>query len=100
MAAAYSKTSPYHGTAMWGKFLDVWSAKTIPAAVTDAVYQIDSAYVRRPDLLAHDMYKDSSLWWVFAVRNPDVLKDPVFDFTPGRIIYVPTLATVKSALGI
>jgi hypothetical protein len=100
MTATYAKTSPYYNTAHWGKFLDVWTPKRMPADVTDAVYQIDPVYFHRPDLLAHDLYKDSGLWWIFAVRNPDVIKDPVFDFVPGRIIYVPTLATVKTALGI
>jgi hypothetical protein len=100
MTATYNKTSPYYGNPMWGNFLDTWDGKTIPADVTDAVYQIDSPYNQRPDILAYDMYKDSGLWWVFAVRNPDVLIDPLMDFTTGTIIYVPTLSTVKKAIGL
>ena len=100
MPAIYSKSSPYSGTELWGEFLDVWSGKTIPADVTDAVYQIDTAYIFRPDLLAYDMYKDTNLWWVFAVRNPDTLKDPIFSFIPGVIIYVPTSLVIKRALGL
>lgn len=96
----YRSTSPYYNTTMWGPFLDVWSGKTIPADVTDAVYQIDPVYTHRPDLLAYDMYKDSTLWWVFAVRNPDVLIDPIFSFIPTTVIYVPTYNTVKAALGL
>jgi hypothetical protein len=98
MSATYSKTSPYYGTGTWGPFLDVWAGKTIPAAVDDAVYQIDSPYHHRPDLLAHDLYKDANLWWVFTVRNPDKLADPLMNFSTGVIIYVPTLATIKRAL--
>jgi hypothetical protein len=100
MAAVYRTNSPYSGTPLWGQFLDVWPGKTINADVSDALYQIDSPYNLRPDLLAYDMYKDSSYWWVFAVRNPDVLIDPLMNFTTGTIIYVPTLLTVKSSLGI
>jgi hypothetical protein len=100
MTAVYSTTSPYYGTQTWGRFLDVWSGKTIAADVTDAVYQIDSPYDMRPDLLAYDMYKDSAYWWVFAVRNPDVLKDPLMDFKAGAIIYVPTKATLTKSLGV
>jgi hypothetical protein len=99
MSATYAITSPYYGTPLWGQFLDLWVSKTIPAATTDAVYQIDPAYNLRPDLLAHDMYADSNLWWVFAVRNPDVLIDPLLNFSTGTIIYVPTKATLQSALG-
>lgn len=98
--AKYSSTSPYYNTTTWGPFLDVWAGKTIPANVTDAVYQIDPIYANRPDLLAYDMYQDSTLWWVFALRNPDTLIDPIFSFTPPTIIYVPTYNTVKSALGL
>jgi hypothetical protein len=100
MSATYSKNSPYANTPLWGQFLDVWSGVTITPQVTDALYQIDSAYNLRPDLLAYDMYKDSNLWWVFAVRNPDTLVDPLFNFRTGVVIYVPTLATVKSSVGI
>lgn len=94
----YSTTSPYYGTQFWGQFLDVWAGKTIASAVTDAIYQIDAPYNQRPDLLAYDMYKDNNLWWVFAVRNPDILIDPLMDFKTGVIIFVPALATVKTAL--
>lgn len=97
--ATYSLTSPYSGTGTWGKFLDVWAGKTIPAVITDAVYEIDPPYNLRPDLLAYKLYGDSNLWWVFAVRNPDVLKDPIFDFIAPKVIYVPTPETVKAAIG-
>jgi hypothetical protein len=99
MSATYSRTSPYAKTPIWGQFLDVWPGVTIAPDVTDAVYQIDSAYNLRPDLLAHDMYQDSNLWWVFAVRNPDVLVDPLFNFRTGAVIHVPTKATVNKAIG-
>lgn len=100
MSAKYSTTSPYKGTPMWGQFLDVWQSKTIPADVSDALYQIDPPYNRRPDLLAHDLYGDSNLWWVFAVRNPNVIKDPIFSFVAPAIIYVPTKTVVYTALGL
>lgn len=99
MSTTYSKSSPYYGTNTWGPFLDVWPGKTIQSDVTDAVYQIDPVYNWRPDLLSYDMYKNSDLWWVFAVRNPDILLDPLLDFVAGKIIYVPTLATINHALG-
>ena len=98
--AKYSNTSPYNGTGTWGPFLDVWAGKTIAPAATDARYEIDPPFNLRPDLLAHKLYGDSNLWWVFAIRNPDVLKDPIFNFLAPNIIYVPTAATVKKALGL
>lgn len=100
MAATYSTYSPYYGTANWGEFLDVWAGKTIPADVSDALYQIDPPYNLRPDLLAYDMYQDSSLWWVFAVRNPDILVDPLLNFVAPTTIYVPRLDVVRKAIGL
>jgi len=100
MAATYSKSSPYYNTPTWGIFLDTWEGKTISPDVTDARYQIDSVYNCRPDLLAYDLYKDTNLWWVFAVRNPNVLKDPLMDFVTGTVIYVPTPTVVKNSLGL
>jgi hypothetical protein len=98
--SAYKSTSPYAKTPKWGQFLDVWQGVTIPADVSDARYQIDPPYDYRPDLLAHDMYQDSNLWWVFAIRNPDALHDPIFSFVAPNIIYVPSKAVVFKALGL
>jgi len=98
--AEYSKTSPYYNTGTFGNFLDVLTYRTIPAKSTDTYYQIDAVYHRRPDLLASDLYGDSNLWWVFIVRNPNVLKDPIFDFRSGKRIYIPQKETITAALGI
>ena len=100
MSSTYSKTSPYSGTGTWGPFLDVWVGKTIPPDPSDALYQIDPPYNLRPDLLAYDLYQDSNLWWVFAVRNPNTMLDPVFSFVAPTVIYIPTKAVVQQALGL
>lgn len=98
--ATYSKSSPYYKTGTFGNFLDVLSFREIPAKQTDTYYEIDAVYARRPDLLASDLYGDANLWWVFAVRNPNVIKDPIFDFNSGVKIYIPLKQTLEDALGI
>ena len=65
----------------------------------DVLYEIQSQYVYRPDLLAYDLYQNSKLWWVFTARNPNVLKDPVFDFVPGTSIYLPKASKIRLILG-
>lgn len=100
MTATYSKTSPYFSTGQFGQFLDVLEYRAIARNASDVEYQIDSVYNCRPDMLAYDLYGDSSLWWVFASRNPNVLKDPLFDFTAGKVIYIPKKETLVAALGI
>lgn len=79
-------------------YLDIMVPISIPASDDDLSYEIAPAYEHRPDLLAHDLYGDRSLWWVFARRNPDILIDPVFDFVPGVSIYLPQGDSLTSTI--
>lgn len=96
----YSTSSPYFQTGNFGNFLDVMINREITKKVDDVLYEIDTVYEYRPDLLAFDLYGDSALWWVFAQRNPNVLKDPLFDFRAGYKIYIPQKTTLQQDLGI
>jgi hypothetical protein len=96
----YPTTSPYNTTGIVNtKFLDVMVNRPIPMSPSDIYYQIPQIYEYRPDLLAYDLYNDSRLWWVFAQRNPNRLKDPYFDFKAGLGIYIPKLDTLTKVLG-
>jgi hypothetical protein len=96
----YKNTSPYFQTSTYGSFLDVMINRTIAKKADDVLYEIDKVYENRPDLLAGDLYGDGALWWVFASRNPNVLKDPVFDFRSGVQIYIPKKTTLHQDLGV
>lgn len=97
----YPATSPYYTSSIVdGKFLDVMINRPIPPNISDVYWSIAPVYEYRPDLLAFDLYNDPRLWWVFAQRNPNRLKDPYFDFTTGKKIYIPKIQTLKSVLGI
>jgi hypothetical protein len=98
--ADYSKSSPYYDTSSYGNFLDIMNKRTFPMQVDDVQVTLTEAYRNRPDLLAYDLYQDSRLWWVFAVRNPNTIKDSVFDFVPGLQIFVPNKQNLTTALGI
>lgn len=98
---AYPHSSPYYSTSVYNnEFLDVMINRPIPSTPTDMEWEITQTYHLRPDLLAYDLYGDGRLWWVFAQRNPNKLKDPMFDFTAGTSIFLPQLPTLKDALGI
>ena len=99
MAATYSKHSPYFLTTSFGPFLDVLTFRPITQSPTDAEYTINNFYKYRPDVLAYDLYDNAGLWWVFAVRNPSVLIDPVFDFIPGKLIFIPKKEVLVAQLG-
>lgn len=96
----YSKSSPYAKTPSYGFFLDVATLPTIPKNSGDIVFKITAIYRYRPDLLASDLYGDPNLWWVFAMRNPNTIKDPIFDFLPGATIYLPKKETLQTVLGL
>ena len=100
MSVTYNRTSPYANTDLYGFFLDVANIPKIAMDPNDVQYQIDAIYKGRPDLLAFDLYGDSSLWWVFAIRNPNVIQDPIYDFQSGVIIYVPQKQNLTTALGL
>ena len=94
----YNRNSPYFTTQFYGNFLDVANFPSIPAEVDDVVFIINKTYQFRPDLLAYDLYGDAGLWWVFALRNPNYIEDPVFDMRIGKSIYLPKKTSLMSVL--
>jgi hypothetical protein len=97
----YPATSPYYATGIVNsKFLDVMVDRPILKQQSDIYWEITAVYEYRPDLLAFDLYADSRLWWVFASRNPNRLKDPYFDFVTGLGIYLPKADFLKQLLGL
>jgi len=80
-------------------YLGIFQPQAVPASSTDIEFTILPQYSYRPDLLAFDLYGTKDLWWVFAQRNMDVLKDPVFDFVAGTRIYLPQEQNLRKRLG-
>lgn len=89
----YSTTSLYATTqqnnAYGINYLDVWAPPVIVASSSDTFITLDARYNTRPDLLSYDYYQTTGYWWVFMIRNPDVISDPIWDFKTGIQIYVP-----------
>lgn len=97
----YPSSSPYFNTkTVNNQFLDVMINRPIITDSTDVYWTITPMYNLRPDLLAHDLYADSRLWWVFSQRNPNTLKDPLFDFVTGKKIFLPQITNLKTSLGL
>ena len=97
----YPRSSPYYETGIFnGNFLDVMVDRSIPKLPSDRYWVITEIYNNRPDMLAYDLYNNPKLWWVFASRNPNRLKDPYFDFVTGTGIYLPKLDMLKQVLGL
>ena len=98
--ALYNTLSPYFSTGQSNGYLDIMNWRDVPAATDDVLFTITKTYERRPDLLAFDLYGDVGLWWVFAVRNPNIIQDPVFDMVAGTQIQLPKLSALKTAFGL
>ena len=98
--ATYSNESPYANTQIVnGQYLGFLKIRPVPAYDDDILYTIESQYQHSPDLLAYDLYGSVKLWWVFAQRNMNVLKDPVYDMVTGTRIYLPQGARLTETLG-
>ena len=99
--ASYTGTSPWFNTKTKnGQYLDVLRIRPIPAETDDVLYTVQVQYTHRPDLLAFDLYGDKNLWWVFAQRNMEIIKDPIFDLEAGIQIYIPKGDALTRVLGI
>lgn len=73
--------------------------RPIPAAADDERITLSKKYENRPDILSNDLYGTPVYWWVFAVRNRNIIKDPIWDMVAGTEIIVPSLQTVRKATG-
>jgi hypothetical protein len=99
MANFHRRDSFLKNAGVFDQFLDLNSLPKIPRTVNDKTYTIERGYAGRPDLLADALYDNSRLWWVFALRNPDLIKDPLRDFKEGSEIKVPSMSTIETIIG-
>ncbi len=96
----YSLYSPYKDTEVTDYYLDIWTPREITASLEDSLIELPSQYEHRPDLLANDAYGEAKLWWVFSMRNPEILKDPIYDLVAGVKIYIPQRGQLFRDLGV
>ncbi len=94
----YGKNSPYSKTPQTSWYLEHMEQISFYPDGSDTFITVDPQYEHRPDRLASDLYGSSELWWVFAMRNPDLIKDPIYDLVPGMTIWVPSATRVSSVV--
>lgn len=98
--AQYTQSSPWSITPQNNLYMELLEIRPVPAETDDFRYVIESQYEHRPDLLAYDLYGNPKLWWVFVQRNMSVLRDPIYDFATGTIIYLPKRSNLEKFLGV
>lgn len=97
----YESSSPWFDTRVQGDlYLDILTIRSVPADADDILYEVQPQYAYRPDLLSYDLYGTKNLWWVFAQRNMEILKDPVNDLVPGLKIFLPKGDALARQLGV
>ena len=89
MAKNSKETSPYISTPVKDWYLDIWVPRNVPKSDFDKIVIIPPEFDQRPDLMSYQEYGTPRLWWVFSVRNPDLIIDPINDFVAGLEIYIP-----------
>ena len=95
----YKPSSPYYKTIQTTWYLGILEPRDILRDGTDVYQLLQNKYEFRPDLLAYDTYGTPNYWWVFMMVNQDLIVDPIYDFTAGLGIYVPTSARLSAVLG-
>lgn len=96
----YQPSSPYSATQQTSWYLSNYEPRTINRDGTDLLKILETKYEHRPDLLSYDLYGSPNFWWIFMVVNPDAIKDPIYDFKAGMVIYVPTANRLSNTLGV
>ena len=86
---AYRSDSHLSNTKVNAKYTELYepSSEFFSADIREHV--IEDQHNRRPDLLANALYGNQRLWWLFMHFNPNIIKDPIMDFTAGKTIIVP-----------
>ncbi len=87
--------SPYYRTEIIDDYLDILDMPTLPTSENDEYYTIESKFNYRPDLLSHELYGTTRLWWIFQRRNMNEIKDPIRDFKAGLTIRLPDRTIVS-----
>lgn len=97
--AQYNRFSPYKNTTQQSWYLDQYDPIQIPVADDDDTYIIPQKYHQRPWMLAKDLYGNERMYYVFAITNMDLIKDPMYDFKAGMEIRIPSNATIQRIMG-
>ena len=94
MAQQYSIYSPYSKVKQtW--YLDYNLPQIILPADSDTEFEITSQYHEQPWKLAKELYGNERLFYIFSLLNSDILVDPVYDFSTGTVIQIPSLDRVQ-----
>jgi len=94
----YNNRSFLKNTEFKNFYLGTSKLPNVSLAVGDQV-EVPPECENRIDLFSYQQYGSSRLWWVIALANADIIKDPTWDFKSGMIVFVPRDANLTSSTG-
>lgn len=95
----YPRSSPYASTPQTSFAIGIYRHRPIPSHIDDREITISSKYVNRPDLLSYDLYGSPEYWWIFAVRNPNIIRDSIWDLVLDTKVMVPSDEYLRRVIG-
>jgi hypothetical protein len=93
----YSDRSYLKNTGFRKFFLDVARLPKLDTTIGDFIV-VPAECENRIDLFSYQQYGSSRLWWVIALANADMIKDPIWDFKAGMNVFVPRDAALLEKL--
>jgi hypothetical protein len=94
----YDQRSFLKNTEFKNFYLGVSNLPKVSLANGDRV-QVPPECENRIDLFSYQQYGSSRLWWVIALANADIIRDPTWDFKSGMMVFVPRDVNLTSSLG-
>jgi hypothetical protein len=96
----YPKSNRFYLTPQASWFMGIYADRGLINDGSDVPKTLVSRYHHRPDLLSFDLYGVVSYKWTFMILNPDLIKDPIYDFVTGLTILTATLDRLHSSVGV
>lgn len=93
----YTDKSYLKNTGFRKFFLDVARLPKVETTVGDYI-TVPVECENRIDLFSYQQYGSSRLWWIIALANADMIKDPIWDFKSGMTVFVPRDAALLEKL--
>jgi hypothetical protein len=85
----YGDRSFLRQTSIKNFYLDVSNLPSINYTKGDYVI-VPPECEYRIDLFSYQQFGTSRLWWIIALANVDVIKDPIWDFKSGMQVFIPS----------
>lgn len=95
----YPVSSPYAITPQLDWRIGRYEHRPLLPQPGDKEITVTTRYHFRPDRLSGDLFGTVNYWWVFGLRNPNLIRDPFFDLKAGMKIFVPTEEYVRKVFG-